>query len=200
MAKTITGDDGSVPAAKLKIMGVDVFSAGDFSESTPGNDIVRFEDAALGTYKKLILRDNRLVGVILVGDAVDSYRYVDWLQSKSDLRQHRRQLLFPQPAADAGLDIAQLPDTKVICGCHGVSKASIVHAIRDRGLTTLAQVKECTRASTGCGTCTDLCQQLLKAVAPQFHEEEKKALCKCIPISEDQLREIVRSQRLRSVQ
>jgi nitrite reductase (NADH) large subunit len=205
LAATLTGNkgpryQGTVPAAKLKIMGVDVFSAGDFSETTPGNDIVRFEDAALGTYKKLTLRDNRLVGVILVGDTADSHRYMDWLQSKSDLREQRRQLLFPQPIADAGFDLAQLPDTKVICGCHGVSKGSIVQAIRDRGLTTLAQVKECTRASTGCGSCTDLCQQLLKAVAPQFQEEEKKALCKCVPLNEDQLREIVRSQYLRSVQ
>jgi nitrite reductase (NADH) large subunit len=204
LAATITGNkgptyEGSVPAAKLKIMGVDVFSAGDFNEATPGNDIVRFEDAALGIYKKLILRDNRLAGAILVGETGDSHRYMDWLTSNADLREVRRQLLFPQPLADAGLDVAELPDTKVICGCHGVSKGSIVHAIRDRGLTTLAQVKECTRASTGCGSCTDLCQQLLKAVSPQSHEEERKVLCKCIAHSEDQLREIVRSQRLRSV-
>ncbi len=205
LAATITGNkgpryEGSVPAAKLKIMGVDVFSAGDFSETTPGNDVVRYEDAALGTYKKLVLRDNRLAGVILVGDTADSQGYLDWLRNKMDLSEHRRQLLFPQPVADGGLDVAELPDTKVICGCHGVSKGSIVHAIRDRGLTTLAQLKECTRASTGCGSCTELCQHLLKAVAPQFHMEERKALCKCVLMSEEQLREIVRSQRLSSVQ
>jgi nitrite reductase (NADH) large subunit len=205
LAATITGNkgpsyEGSIPAAKLKIMGVEVFSAGDFSEATPGNDIVRFEDAALGTYKKLILRDNRLVGVILVGETGDSHRYMDWLSTGADLRELRRQLLFPQPLADTGLDVAQLPDTKVICGCHGVLKGSIVQAIRDRGLTTLAQVKECTRASTGCGSCTELCQHLLKAVSPQSHEEERKVLCKCLSHSEDQLREIVRSQRLGSVQ
>jgi len=205
LAATITGNkgptyQGSVPAAKLKIMGVEVFSAGDFSESSPGNDIVRFEDAALGTYKKLILRDNRLVGVILVGETGDSHRYMDWLSTGADLGELRRQLLFPQPLADTGLDIAQLPDNKVICGCHGVLKGSMVQAIRDRGLATLAQVKECTRASTGCGSCTELCQQLLKAVSPQSHEEERKVLCKCFSHSEDQLREIVRSQRLRSVQ
>ena len=204
-AATITGNkgptyEGSVPAAKLKIMGVEVFSAGDFSEASPGNDIVRFEDAALGTYKKLTLRDNRLVGVILVGETGDSHRYMDWLSTGADLGELRRQLLFPQPLRDTGLDIAQLPDNKVICGCHGVLKGSMVQAIRDRGLATLAQVKECTRASTGCGSCTELCQQLLKAVSPQSHEEERKVLCKCFSHSEDQLREIVRSQRLRSVQ
>lgn len=205
LAATITGNKGpvykgSIPAAKLKIMGIDVFSGGDFNESTPGNDVVRFEDPALGTYKKLTVRDNRLVGVILVGETTDSHRYMDWLSAGTDLREFRRQLFFPQPLADTGLDLAELPDTKVICGCHGVSKGSIVRAIRDRGLVTLAQVKECTRASTGCGSCTELCQQLLKAVAPQSREEVGKVLCKCFCHSEDQLREIARSQRLRSVQ
>ena len=205
LAATLTGNkgplyQGSVPAAKLKIMGVDVFSAGDFRENTPGNDVVRFEDPALATYKKLILRDNSLVGVILVGETSDSHRYLDWLRSRTDLREQRRQLLFPHAVADSGLDVAQLTDNHVICGCHGVSKGSIVRTIRDRGLTTLSQLKECTRASTGCGSCTDLCQSLLKAVAPQFQEEEKKVLCKCVPFTEPQLRELVRSQRLRSVQ
>jgi nitrite reductase (NADH) large subunit len=196
---TVQGYEGTVPAAKLKVMGVEVFSAGDFSEN-PGNDVIRFEDAALGTYKKLIVRDNRLAGVILIGETAGSHRYMDWLQSKTDLREKRRNLLFPEPAADSGLDVAELPDGKTVCGCHGVTKGTIVQTILNRGLTTLAQLKECTRASTGCGSCTDLCLHLLKAVAPQFQEEEKKALCKCFALSEDQLREIVRSQKLRSVQ
>jgi nitrite reductase (NADH) large subunit len=204
LAAAITGNqgpryEGTTPAAKLKIMGVEVFSAGDFNEA-PGNEIIRYEDRALGVYKKLILRDNRLVGAILVGETSDSHRYMDWLQTKLDITQHRRTLLVPEPAPDAGFDVAQVADTKVICGCHGVSKGEIVRAIRDSGLTTLSQLKECTRASTGCGTCMELCQSLLRAVAPQFVEEEKRALCKCIPLSEGQLREIVKGQRFRTVQ
>jgi nitrite reductase (NADH) large subunit len=204
LAATISGNkgpryEGSTLAAKLKIMGVEVFSAGDIND-TQGNDVIRYEDPALGVYKKLTLRNNRLIGAILVGETADSHRYMDWLQGKSDLSRHRRTLLLPEPAPDAGFDVAQVADTKVICGCHGVSKGEIVHAIRDRGLTTLSQLKECTRASTGCGTCTELCHSLLRAVAPQFVEEEKHALCKCVPLSESQLREIVRGQRLRSVQ
>jgi len=205
LAATITGHtganyEGTVPAAKLKIMGVEVFSAGEIGENTPGNDIVRFEDPALGIYKRLTLRENRLVGVILVGDTSDSHRYLNWLQLKQDLTEARRHLLFPQPAGDSGFDVAAVPDSKVICGCHGVSKGSIIRAIQERGLNTLGQVKECTRASTGCGSCTELCQQLLKAIVPAAQAEEKKLLCRCVPISEEQLREIVRSQRIRSVQ
>jgi len=205
LAATITGHagagyQGTIPAAKLKIMGVDVFSAGEIGETIPGNDIVRFEDPALGIYKRLTLRENRLAGVILVGDTSDSHRYMDWLQSKQDLTEVRRQLLFPQPAVDSGFDVAAVPDSKVICGCHGVSKGAIIRAIQEKGLSTLGQVKECTRASTGCGSCTELCQQLLKAVVPSAEVEAKKLLCRCVPMSEEQLREIVRSQRIRSVQ
>ena len=207
LAATITGNKGprycgTAPAAKLKIMGVDVFSAGDFDETAAGNEAVSFEDRALGIYKKLILRENRLVGTILVGDTADSHRYMDWLQARTDLSPQRRQLqlLFPQPEPDAGIDVAELPDGRVICGCYGVSKGAIVQTIRDRNLTTLSQLKECTRASTGCGSCSNLCQSLLRAVVPQFEEEEKRALCKCVPLSEAQLREIVRNEGLRSVQ
>ena len=204
LAATITGHcgpdyAGSVPAAKLKIMGVDVFSAGEIGD-TPGNDVVRFEDPALGIYKRLTLRENRLTGVILVGDASDSHRYMDWLKEKHDLTETRRHLLFPQPAADAGFDVAAVPDSRVICGCNGVSKGEIIRAVQEKGLSTLGQIKECTRASTGCGSCTELCQQLLQAVAPTAPAEEKKLLCRCVPMSEEQLREIVRSQRIRSVQ
>jgi nitrite reductase (NADH) large subunit len=205
LAATISGNkgpryEGSVTAAKLKIMGVDVFSAGDFSESAPGTDLVRYEDAALGIYKKLTLRDGKLVGAILVGDTADSHRYMDWLRTQTDLSSQRRQLLFPAPEADSGLDIAEMPDTKVVCGCMGVTKGAIIEAILQKGVNTLAQLKECTRASTGCGSCTEHCQQLLKAVVPEFQEETEKVLCKCVPFGEEKLRDILRSQRLRSVQ
>jgi len=205
LAATITGNkgpvyDGTIQAAKLKIMGVDVFSAGEFGETAPGSDVVRFEDPALGIYKRLTLRENRLAGVILVGETSDSHRYMDWLQSHADLTNLRRQLLYPQPAADSGLDVAEMPDSKVVCGCHGISKGAIIHAIREKALSTLGQLKECTRASTGCGSCTELCQQLLKAAGPTVQVEDRKSLCKCVSLPEEKLREIVRSQRIRSVQ
>ena len=205
LAATITGNrgpvyGGTIQAAKLKIMGVDVFSAGNFSEKAPGTDAVRYEDPALGIYKKLTVRDGKLAGVILVGDTSDSHRYMDWLRSQTDLTAMRRQLLFPGPANDAGLDVAEMADSKVVCGCNGVTKGAIIQAVHEKGISTLAQLKDCTRASTGCGSCTEVCQQLLKAVAPEFQEEAKKNLCKCVLFPEDKLREILRSQRLRSVQ
>ncbi len=204
LAATITGNRGPVylgskQAAKLKIMGVDVFSAGD-PNAADGAEIVKYEDPTLGIYKKLLVRDNKLAGVILVGDVNDSHRYMEWLRADTDISAMRRSLLFPEPTSDDGQDVAQIPDGETVCGCMGVTKGAIVQAIQSRGLNTLAQLKECTKASTGCGSCTTLCQHLLKAVAPNFEEEGKKVLCHCVPFSQESLREIVRSQRLKSVQ
>ena len=203
LAATITGNKGpeyrgTIQAAKLKIMGVDVFSAGDWSDA---GDVepVRYEDPTLGVYKKLVVRGSKLAGVILVGDTSDSHRYMNWLRSDADLASQRRHLLFPPPGSDAGLDVAQMADSATICGCVGVTKGAIIQAIHDKGVNTMSQLKEATRASTGCGSCSQLCQDLLKAVAPEFEEETKKVLCGCVPFSQDNLREILRSQRLRSV-
>jgi nitrite reductase (NADH) large subunit len=203
LAATITGNrgpvfTGSVPAARLKIMGVDVFSAGVTDET--GMEVVRYEDPSLGVYKKLLIKDNRLHGVILVGDASDDHRYTNWLRSGTDLAPHRRHLLFPPPAEDAGLDAASIPDSETICGCVGVTKGTIIRSIHEHGITTLAQLKERTRASTGCGSCTSRCAGLLKAVAPGFEDDKPKVLCACVPFPQEKLRDIIRSQKLRSVQ
>src|SRR6202007_370470 len=127
-------------------------------------------------------------------------RYMDWLRTQRDLARLRRQLLFPAPPEDAGIDIAKMPDGEHAGGARGVTKAAITQAIHEKGVNTLAQLKECTRASTGCGSCAGLCESLLKAVVPEFEEEIKSTICKCIPFSEAQLRDILRSQQLKSVQ
>ena len=203
LAATITGNkgpvySGTIQAAKLKIMGIEVFSAGDWSEQHA--DPVRYEDRALGIYKKLTVRDGKLVGAILVGDTSDSHRYMDWLRTGANLADTRARLLFPPAAADDGVGIADMADTATVCGCVGVTKGAVIQAIHEKGVNTLAQLKEITRASTGCGSCTGLCEALLKAVAPEFEEDRKKVLCSCVPFSQENLREILRSQRLKAVQ
>jgi nitrite reductase (NADH) large subunit len=205
LAAAITGDRGpaflgATPAAKLKIMGVEIFSAGEVNDSDPGVETVRYEDPSLGIYKKLLVKDNRLRGVILVGDASDERRYTSWMRDGADLTPHRRHLLFPPPAPDKGLEVAEMPDSEVVCGCNGVNKGEIIRAIHEYGINTLDALKERTRASTSCGSCGELCKQILRAVAPEFQEATRTTLCACVPFSYEQLREIVRAQQLKSVQ
>jgi nitrite reductase (NADH) large subunit len=204
LAAAITGNarDGFAGASlvtKLKIMGVDVFSAGVI-EDQEGGESIRYEDPALGIYKRLFLKDNRLVGVILVGDISDERKYLAWLRGGEDLTPHRRHLLFPPAAEDTGGDVAAMPDSETVCGCMGVSKGAILHAIHEQGVSTLAQLKDKTRASSGCGSCAGTCTALLKAACPDFEDERRKPICGCLPFTQEQLREMIRGQRLKSVQ
>src|SRR5438128_3264494 len=137
LAATITGNKGprftgSVPAAKLKIMGVDVFSAGDFSDKTPGTDVVRYEDPSLGIYKKLALRDGKLCGAILVGDTSDSHRYMDWLRSEEDLAPHRRRVLNLAPSEDHGVGVPSKCSSQLENVCVGRTRATNVKPIHFR--------------------------------------------------------------------
>jgi nitrite reductase (NADH) large subunit len=205
LAATITNNrgpvfNGSSPATKLKIMGVEIFSAGSMDDKAPGVEVVRYEDPSLGVYKKLLVKENRLQGMILVGDASDEHRYMDWMRNDTDLTEHRRHLLFPPAAADKGQDVAAMPDSETVCGCLGVSKGEIIGAIHTHGISTMAQLKDRTRASTGCGTCTNLCSKLLAAVSPDYEDEKQRVLCACIPFAQEKLRDIVRTQQLKSVQ
>ena len=195
-----SGFSAPAPAAKLKIMGIDICSAGSIDDAAPGVEMVRYEDPALGAYKKLFLRDNRLIGMILVGDIEDEHTYMDWMRSNTDLSELRRQLLFPPRDLDTGLAVAEMPDNETICGCNGVRKGDIIHAIHQHGITTMKSLKEHTRASTSCGACSGLCEKLLRAVAPDFAEETATTLCSCVPFSYERLREIVRAQKLKSVE
>jgi nitrite reductase (NADH) large subunit len=125
---------------------------------------------------------------------------MDWMRTGTDLAPLRRQILFPPRAVDLGLEVAELPDSETICGCNGVRKGEIIGAIHQHGITTMSQLKQHTKASTSCGTCAGLCQKLLRAVAPGFEEETKTTLCACVPFSYERLREIVRGQKLKSVE
>ena len=125
---------------------------------------------------------------------------MDWLRAGTDLSGKRRRLLSPDPIPDRGVAVAEMSDSETVCGCNGVAKGTIIAAIHQKGIRTLAQLKQSTRASTGCGSCTDTCVSLLKAVAPEFEEDKKKVLCECVPFTQENLREIVRTQKLKSVQ
>ena len=121
LAATITGNkgptyQGTVLASKLKIMGVDVFSAGEIKDKVDGSEVVRYEDPSLGIYKKLTLKDGRLTGAILVGDTTESSRYLEMLRSGKDITPLRKQLLF-LPQENSAEQAAEMPDGATVCGC-----------------------------------------------------------------------------------
>nr|WP_209982191.1 nitrite reductase large subunit NirB [Azospirillum picis] len=214
MAKVLAGDlagqeggayAGSVTSTKLKVTGVDVFSAGDFSGGEGTEDIV-FRDAARGVYKRLVLKDGKLLGAVLYGDTKDGAWYFSLLKDGADVSAERDTMIFGQGfgSADAGnpnAAVAALPDSAEICGCNGVCKGTIVKAITGKGLTSLDEVKAHTKASASCGGCSGTVEALLAAtLGDGFKAAPKlKPMCKCTSHTHDAVRAAIVAQGLRTM-
>jgi nitrite reductase (NADH) large subunit len=152
---------GSVTSTKLKVSGIDVFSAGDFSGGDGCEDIV-LRDATRGIYKRVIVKDDKILGAVLYGDTADGNWYFDLLKKGEDISDIRDALIFGQAFASGGgatanpIDaVAALPDDAEICGCNGVSKGKVVACIAG-GAHTLDAVRSTCKASASCGSCTGL--------------------------------------------
>jgi nitrite reductase (NADH) large subunit len=138
-------------------------------------------------------RDGKLAGVILVGDTSDSHRYMEWLRTDADLASSGVICSFPA-AGRRRLDVAEMSDSATVCGCVGVTKGTIIDAIHERGVNTMSQLKESTRASTGCGSCTSSVRTCC-VPSRRFEDEQKKVICALRAVRRGSLREILRSQR-----
>ncbi|MEJ2509053.1 MAG: nitrite reductase large subunit NirB [Gammaproteobacteria bacterium] len=197
--------EGSVTSTKLKVTGVDLFSAGDFVVEEGDEELV-FKDAARGVYKKIVVRDNRIKGAVLYGDAVDGAWYFQLLREEADISTSREHLLFGQAhLGDSGHGaqerVAAMADTAEICGCNGVCKGEIVEAITAKKLFTVEDVRAHTKASSSCGSCTALVEQLLaNALGSDYSESpKKKSLCGCTEYTHDEVREAIRANKLKSI-
>ncbi len=197
---------GSALSTKLKVTGVDVFSAGDFMGDDDADEIV-LADRKGGVYKKLVLRDDRIVGAVLYGDTADSGWYFQLMREKRCVKSLRDKLMLGQSnTGSAGHEgksrAAELPDDFEVCGCNGVKKLSIVKAIKEKGLFTLEQVRKHTKASASCGSCTGLVEQILASVVGGAYQpvaSERKPVCGCTEYTHEEVRKAIRDHRLLSI-
>ncbi|MBV9509002.1 MAG: NAD(P)/FAD-dependent oxidoreductase, partial [Caulobacteraceae bacterium] len=210
LAAVLTGDEaaayhGSVLSTRLKVSGVDVFSAGEFAGGEGCEDVV-FRDAGRGVYKRLVLREGRLAGAVMFGDAADGGWYFDLMRSGTDVTDMRETLVFGQAITEGlrGLDpsaaVAAMADTAEICGCNGVCKGTIVGAIGG-GLTTVDGVRAVTKASASCGSCTPLVEQLLKlSLGDGFKAQTgPQPVCKCTDHGHGIVRKRILEEGLKSM-
>ncbi|HEX4195301.1 MAG TPA: nitrite reductase large subunit NirB [Stellaceae bacterium] len=210
-AEHLAGDEsvtaayaGTVLATKLKVTGVDVFSAGNF---LGGEDChaITFQDSTREVYKKLVLRDGRLDGVVLYGEVSDSGWYLDLLRKREDITAFKDAAIFGQAVVmalgkAAPPNIADYSDDYQICGCNGVCKGTIVEAITSKGLTTLDAVRRHTKASASCGSCTGLVESILAATAGDaFAQPQKQGMCRCTTLSHDEVRKRILGDALKTI-
>ncbi|WP_257554319.1 nitrite reductase large subunit NirB [Sphingobium sp. CFD-2] len=202
-----SGYKGSVTSTKLKVAGLDVFSAGDFSGGEGCEDIV-LRDASRGIYKRVVVRNDRIVGAVLYGDTVDGGWYFDLLKREEDVSGIRDLLIFGQAYAALGasgggaLDpkaaVAALSDDAEICGCNGVAKGQVVACI-EKGACSLDAVRATCKASASCGSCTGLVENLLSVVLGDEVQSGPKTLCKCTSFTHDDVRREIVAQNMRSI-
>jgi len=195
---------GSQVNTKLKVTGVNLFSAGDFAEG-PDREEVVLRDASRGIYKRVILKDNRIVGAVLYGETTDGAWYFDMLKRGTDVSELRHTLIYGQAyqggtAADPKAAVAALPDDAEICGCNGVCKSKIVSTINEKGLTTLDEVRAHTKASASCGSCTGLVEQLMAVtLGDAYNPKAITPICGCTDLGHDEVRHLIRAAELKTI-
>ncbi|MGX7926376.1 nitrite reductase large subunit NirB [Tsuneonella sp. HG094] len=198
-----TGYTGSVTSTKLKVSGIDVFSAGEFADVAGAEDIV-LRDAARGVYKRVVVKDDRIVGAVLYGDTADGGWYFDLLKRGENISDLRDALIFGQAFASGGgaLDpkaaVAALSDDAEICGCNGVSKGQVVACI-EKGACSLDAVRATCKASASCGSCTGLVENLLALTLGDEVQQGAKTLCKCTSFGHEHVRHEIVAQDMRSI-
>lgn len=194
---------GSVTSTKLKVTGIDLFSAGQFMGGE-GTETITLSDPIGGVYKKLVIKDDVLVGACLYGDTADGGWYFRQIRENHNVAQIRDHLMFGESSlGDVGhqgqSSAANMPDTAEVCGCNGVCKGTIVKAIQENGLFSVDEVKKHTKAASSCGSCAGLVEQILISTvggAADVKPKSEKAICGCSDLNHGQVRQAIREHHL----
>lgn len=193
--KGVDGYAGSTLSTRLKISGVDLFSAGDYLGDETTEELILL-DEKIGIYKKLVIYDNKIIGIVLYGDTSDASWYLKLLKEHTDISDLRTKILFGKSAlsGDAGHggdDVNAMADDEEVCGCNGVTKACVVNAIKDRDLKTLGEVKACTKAGASCGSCSGLVEQILVNTLGDEYNDTVEGICDCCDVGHKEIKECI---------
>ncbi|GAA2743922.1 FAD-dependent oxidoreductase [Terrabacter aerolatus] len=164
LADVLTGGDpnatyeGTSVLTRLKAPDIDLASMGtvDVDVHDAGHEVLAFTDPSRGRYAKLVLRQDRLVGAILLGIGDAAGALTQLYDTGAVVPRDRLSLMLGRAITRSGaaeaVNLAEMPGTAVICRCNTVTKSAIVGAFR-AGAVTVGAVAEATRATTGCGSC-----------------------------------------------
>ncbi|KAF1678804.1 nitrite reductase large subunit NirB [Bacillus sp. SKDU12] len=179
------GYQGSARFAALKIAGIDVWSAGKVHEDNRTTSI-NIYDEQTGIYKKALFEDDKLAGIILFGDTRDKQKFLDGLLTQRDISIVKKQLLEPD---NSDTSFESMPSSETICQCNSVTKGAIEEAVNVNALTTVEEVKHCTKASGSCGGCKPLVEDLLRYMTSGQYTEPAgtPSFCGCTDFTEDDI-------------
>jgi nitrite reductase (NADH) large subunit len=202
LTRQFTGADLST---KLKLMGVDVASFGDYTadDNPKGADAPKpltYEDPFGGVYKKLLFSADgtRLLGGVLVGDASDYGSLVMLVKSETELPAGPGALLVGSSSDGAIFGAIEMPGEAQICSCNAVSKSDICCAMRDQEFAAIGELTAFTRAGTGCGGCMPLVTDLFKQELAAAGKEINTDLCEHFAYTRQQLFDIVKVKAIKT--
>ncbi len=186
---------GSDESTKLKLMGVDVASFGDAFAAPSTSKALTYHDPFGGVYKKLNFSPDciRLLGGILVGDTSDFGSLVAQYRSEEPLSMAPGELLSGGRKSECGR-----PGDAQVCSCYGVGERQVRMAVREMQLATLKQVKECTRAGTGCGGCSPRLDEILKEELKASGGRVDNGICEHFPHTRQELYQIAMIRDVRT--
>src|SRR5690606_1822373 len=150
---------GSRLATKLKVAGVDLSVMGEHTAREDDEEI-HYVEHSRGIYKKLLVRDGRLAGAILLGETSRGAHLLQLRDRGQSVPDSRAELLFPAPDAGGEVRVEDLPDDAQICNCNGVSKGQLVAAVAG-GCRSMKTLCGATRAGMGCGSCKGQVEAIL---------------------------------------
>ncbi len=190
---------GSKTGTKLKVMGVDLVSLGEKEPSTVSDEVIVYREPNRGIYKKLIVRDNKIHGAILLGDVSAADALIQMFNNEQTVPQNRWELLFGEIKGSALVKVDDLPDHAQICNCNGISKKTIEGAISS-GCETVAAIGARTKAGKGCGSCRGLIAQIIEArLGKVSYDPSEHYYVPGIPLEKSQLATQIRAKNLKSV-
>ncbi|KAL1969380.1 hypothetical protein VTN77DRAFT_9573 [Rasamsonia byssochlamydoides] len=200
-------------STKLKLLGVDVASFGDFFADRDGPKFLpgrrasskdmqsvkalTYKDPFGAVYKKyLFTMDGKyLLGGMMIGDTKDYVKLNQMVKNQKELDVSPSQFILGSQNADEDDD---LDDDTQICSCHNVTKADIVESVRSGSCKSIEQVKACTKAGTGCGGCMPLVQSIFNKTMMEMGQEVSNHLCPHIPYSRVDLYNIIAVKQLKT--
>lgn len=191
---------GADMSTKLKLMGVDVASTGDAHGKTRGCRSYQYINELKQIYKKIVVSSDgkKLLGAVLVGDATEYGNLQQRVLNDIPLPADPEFLILPSSDGNTvGLGPDLLPDTAQICSCNSVTKGQICAAVGD-GVTTIGEMKSCTKAGSTCGGCVPLVTQVMKAEMARRGIAVNNHLCEHFPYSRQELFHLVRVGEIKS--
>ncbi|MBM7553364.1 nitrite reductase large subunit NirB [Thalassobacillus pellis] len=189
---------GSILSTQLKVSGIDVFSAGDIlpSSTTP---TIQYRNDIEAIYKKVYFDGDRVIGAVLFGDTRGSTQLLEAItKQKVFLDQDKYSLLNTSSSTSKA---ASAPLSEHICTCNSVTKETIIHAVKKKSISTVEEVKKCTRASSSCGGCKPRVAELLDYIRSDSYDEETgdRSFCKCTTLTEKEVVERIENGEFLSV-